>query len=272
MAYKYTDKKRAGRNRSAQWRGKVAELGDTPPENIEFAPGEYELLPDRLKIALATVLAKLPAAKKKKYIQLDWQRKVVLKEGELYEAGLLRTLLSEWLNGFVAQTQDGRQYSVVYQTLCVIEQLVAEYGVDALNAALLKNIGTGRPETCTIQYLKAILKRGYAPDALREMPPRPTMPKKEEAGSEWDRIIRVIKHRLKDSESSFNTWIRPCTPLTVNQAELRIACRDDVAVGWLSEHYTGVFSQAHTQIFGVAPAHLEFVAAQGDKTHGTDHD
>lgn len=254
----YSDRKGYGRGRTVQWRGALPG-DDTPPEHLEFAPEEYEQLPDRVKIALRTVLDKLPAPSKKKYLPVNYARQVLETQEALIAAGLERETLLAWCNEYSRITQHGRAWSAVLDTLNHIKQLLDAYSAPMVNIGLMRCLNTQKPTACTAPYLRVVLKNlGQTPQSPTQPPPAAAVTTEQPEGDPWARIVGIVRQRI--DPRSFATWIRPLRPGRITAQELQVICPDEVYVGWLQDHYVKILSEAFAQVMGHHPPTLSIVA------------
>lgn len=210
---------------------------------IEFERHEYSDTPKGVKMLIKTIVEKLPEPKRRKYRQLNWENHVLQKEADLLRDGIDAALLTEWLNHNVSQTAQGRQASVIYKMLVALQALGQDAGIEMLNAALAKNLNTGRPQTCTMGYLGAILRSERA--AGRDKGTTQSKAQQPTSDEAWARMMHLLKQRI--NANSYNTWLRPLRLKSLTSRELHVWCPSEVHQNWLSEHYQGVFAEVcHT--------------------------
>lgn len=262
----YADKKRFGRARNTQWRGKLPSDA-MPPEALEFTPEEYEQLDDRVKIALKTVINKLPVPQRKKYVPLEHQREALQEQEALIHAGADRELVDAWLNYFAAPAQTGRAPSVLCQTLRTLHGLLQQFGARALNLAFGKNLAvTEAHKKCNPRYLTSILTNDAAqatPEPAGDTTPSASAP--PTAGHAWERIVAVVERWV--SPRNFDTWVRPLTVERITESALVVCCPDETSVYWLEEYYRPVFAEAFAQVMGHEPEHVTFIENTNKEEH-----
>ncbi|PID56488.1 chromosomal replication initiator protein DnaA [candidate division KSB3 bacterium] len=67
----------------------------------------------------------------------------------------------------------------------------------------------------------------------------------------WGQVLAKLEKRI--NRSSFNTWLRPTSFLSVDQKAVHIGVPDEVFVYWLGEHYVNVIRETLTDILGFQP-------------------